>query len=148
MFTILISKTISYICVRFVRRFSWCCVAATIFFDYLIVCFLWTISLDTSEAASNYLNVHCVVFSIVDFVPFRLVRYRLYIFSRRLRPAWARFRCTAPGRQLFTSGRVQHKGRNQVAANDTTDFAGNSVRNIVKGLSLRPARGRGGERKK
>lgn len=31
----------------------------------------------------------------------------------------ARFRCTAPGCQLFTSGRVQHKGRNQVTANTT-----------------------------
>jgi len=31
----------------------------------------------------------------------------------------ARFRCTTPGCQLFTSGWVQHKGRNQVTVNNT-----------------------------
>lgn len=45
----------------------------------------------------------------------------------------ARFRCTTPGCQLFTSGRVQHKGRNQVTVNNTSNSP--AQHKIVKGLS-------------
>lgn len=68
---------------------------------------------------------------------FRLVGYRFlysffYFFFIVLIPR-ARFRCTTPGCQLFTSGRVQYKGRNQVTVNNTSNSP--AQHKIVKGLS-------------
>lgn len=53
---------------------------------------------------------------LIFLCAFRLVGYGFFFIVLIPR---ARFRCTAPGCQLFTSGRVQHKGRNQVTVNNT-----------------------------
>lgn len=53
-------------------------------------------------------------------ISFGRIRIFFFFFFVVLIPR-ARFRCTTPGCQLFTSGRVQHKGRNQVTANNTPD---------------------------
>jgi len=50
---------------------------------------------------------------------FRFGRIRISSFFFIVLIPWARFRCTTPGCQLFTSGWVQHKGRNQVTVNNT-----------------------------
>jgi len=51
---------------------------------------------------------------------FVLVGYGfLFFFFFIVLKSRARFRCTTPGCQLFTSGWVQHKGRNQVTVNNT-----------------------------